>query len=78
MKARGEEGIAIFFTRGKKKGEKTHTIEFQKSTQFLQVSNFTGNSQEINSYKILIQALFQVDKTNLSSTRRAHVKGELK
>lgn len=74
----GGGGHCYFFYPGKKKGGENPHNRISEIHPFLQVSNFTGNSQEINSYKIPIQALFQVDKTNLSSTRRAHVKGELK
>lgn len=55
MKARGEEGIAIFFTRGKKKGEKTHTIEFQKSTHFSR----SPISQETRRKSILTKSRYR-------------------
>lgn len=42
----GEEGIIIFYL-GKKGGEKPRD-SISEIHPFLQVSNFTGNSQEIN------------------------------
>lgn len=43
----GEEGIIIFYLGGKK-GEKEPCDSISEIHPFFQVSNFTGNSQEIN------------------------------
>lgn len=73
----GRRGL-LFFTWGKKGGEKEPCDSISEIHPFFQVSNFTGNSQEINFSKILLQALFQVDKTNISNKLRVRTGGKKK
>lgn len=62
----------MFLTWGKKKGRRSHAIAFQKSTHF---SRFPISQETLRKSifkKILLQALFQVDKTNISNKLRVH------